>query len=121
MRNYTGHTTTYNLTVTDLHTYYVLAGTTPVLVHNGGDGDIDPRFVIPDWDEGDGDDDGHHTTADRETQNKQARDALKEVERKIGRPLSRAEKRIFHDAITKRGLDYDGIVNEATHLFGEGC
>jgi RHS repeat-associated protein len=28
----------YNLTVADLHTYYVLAGTTPVLVHNeGGD------------------------------------------------------------------------------------
>ncbi|MFI1066991.1 ricin-type beta-trefoil lectin domain protein [Streptomyces spororaveus] len=27
---------TYNLTVTDLHTYYVLAGATPVLVHNSG-------------------------------------------------------------------------------------
>ncbi|WP_329317449.1 polymorphic toxin-type HINT domain-containing protein [Streptomyces sp. NBC_01262] len=26
----------YNLTVDDLHTYYVLAGTTPVLVHNDG-------------------------------------------------------------------------------------
>ena len=34
VRDYTGHTVTYNLTVTDLHTYYVLAGTTPVLVHN---------------------------------------------------------------------------------------
>ncbi|MFD0568312.1 polymorphic toxin-type HINT domain-containing protein [Kitasatospora gansuensis] len=28
--------TAYNLTVADLHTYYVLAGTTPVLVHNCG-------------------------------------------------------------------------------------
>jgi len=28
----------YNLTVADLHTYYVLAGTTPVLVHNCGEG-----------------------------------------------------------------------------------
>ncbi|MFI8104012.1 polymorphic toxin-type HINT domain-containing protein [Streptomyces sp. NPDC086023] len=28
------HATTYNLTVADLHTYYVLAGETPVLVHN---------------------------------------------------------------------------------------
>ncbi|NUS09891.1 MAG: Teneurin-1 [Streptomyces sp.] len=28
------HTTTYDLTIGDLHTYYVLAGTTPVLVHN---------------------------------------------------------------------------------------
>jgi hypothetical protein len=27
---------TYNLTVDDLHTYYVLAGATPVLVHNAG-------------------------------------------------------------------------------------
>ncbi|MEN3614291.1 hypothetical protein AAH979_32675 [Plantactinospora sp. ZYX-F-223] len=26
----------YNLTVDDIHTYYVLAGTTPVLVHNCG-------------------------------------------------------------------------------------
>ncbi len=28
------HTHAYNLTVDDLHTYYVLAGSTPVLVHN---------------------------------------------------------------------------------------
>ena len=28
------HTTTYDLTIGGLHTYYVLAGTTPVLVHN---------------------------------------------------------------------------------------
>jgi hypothetical protein len=33
----TAHTdTAYNLTVTDIHTYYVLAGDTPVLVHNTG-------------------------------------------------------------------------------------
>ncbi|MGW2698221.1 polymorphic toxin-type HINT domain-containing protein [Streptomyces sp. NPDC001296] len=30
---------TYNLTVEDLHTYYVLAGETPVLVHNANPGD----------------------------------------------------------------------------------
>ena len=30
----------FNLTVTDLHTYYVLAGNTPVLVHNTGPCDI---------------------------------------------------------------------------------
>ncbi|WTW14500.1 HINT domain-containing protein [Streptomyces sp. NBC_00019] len=35
-RAYTKHATTYNLTVDDLHTYYVLAGDTPVLVHNSG-------------------------------------------------------------------------------------
>jgi RHS repeat-associated protein len=33
---YTRHERTYNLTVDDLHTYYVLAGQTPVLVHNSG-------------------------------------------------------------------------------------
>ncbi|GHH66571.1 MULTISPECIES: polymorphic toxin-type HINT domain-containing protein [Streptomyces] len=37
-RAYTQHATTYNLTVDDLHTYYVLAGDTPVLVHNSGPG-----------------------------------------------------------------------------------
>ncbi|GAB3676288.1 hypothetical protein GCM10027589_46420 [Actinocorallia lasiicapitis] len=30
-------TVTYNLTITGLHTYYVLAGSTPVLVHNCGE------------------------------------------------------------------------------------
>ena len=33
-RQYAQHARTYNLTVDDLHTYYVLAGETPVLVHN---------------------------------------------------------------------------------------
>lgn len=33
-RAYTQHARTYNFTVDDFHTYYVLAGTTPVLVHN---------------------------------------------------------------------------------------
>ncbi|UUU44375.1 polymorphic toxin-type HINT domain-containing protein [Streptomyces sp. NBC_00162] len=33
-RPYTQHARTYNLTIDDLHTYYVLAGATPVLVHN---------------------------------------------------------------------------------------
>ncbi|MEU3955384.1 polymorphic toxin-type HINT domain-containing protein [Streptomyces achromogenes] len=35
---FTKHARTYNLTVDDLHTYYVLAGETPVLVHNSGPG-----------------------------------------------------------------------------------
>lgn len=33
-RAYAKHARTYNLTIEDLHTYYVLAGATPVLVHN---------------------------------------------------------------------------------------
>ncbi|MEC3994483.1 RHS repeat-associated core domain-containing protein [Actinacidiphila sp. DG2A-62] len=36
VRSYHRRATTYDLTVTDLHSYYVLAGATPVLVHNCG-------------------------------------------------------------------------------------
>ncbi|WP_236242795.1 polymorphic toxin-type HINT domain-containing protein [Streptomyces sp. CC228A] len=36
VRAYQARQNTYNLTVADLHTYYVLAGQTPVLVHNSG-------------------------------------------------------------------------------------
>ncbi|MFF0553406.1 polymorphic toxin-type HINT domain-containing protein [Streptomyces sp. NPDC004311] len=38
VRVYEAFNKTYNLTVADLHTYYVLAGATPVLVHNCGGG-----------------------------------------------------------------------------------
>jgi hypothetical protein len=34
IRDYTATLTAYNLAITGIHTYYVLAGTTPVLVHN---------------------------------------------------------------------------------------
>ncbi|MGW4876465.1 RHS repeat-associated core domain-containing protein [Streptomyces sp. NPDC004262] len=40
VHNFHQHQTTYDLTVGKLHTYYVLAGATPVLVHNCG-GEID--------------------------------------------------------------------------------
>ncbi|MFJ8041360.1 polymorphic toxin-type HINT domain-containing protein [Kitasatospora sp. NPDC096147] len=38
LKFHTKETTAHNLTVADLHTYYVLAGTTPVLVHNADAG-----------------------------------------------------------------------------------
>ncbi len=47
--------TAYNLTVADIHTYYVLAGNTPVLVHNTGPCDVPalgphrPAGVGDDW------------------------------------------------------------------------
>jgi hypothetical protein len=34
VEDYTGHMVTYDLTIDGLHTYYVVAGETPVLVHN---------------------------------------------------------------------------------------
>ncbi|MFH9798247.1 polymorphic toxin-type HINT domain-containing protein [Streptomyces virginiae] len=39
-RTYPFAVTTHNLTVDDFHTYYVLAGATPVLVHNCGNGAV---------------------------------------------------------------------------------
>ncbi|PZT75901.1 MULTISPECIES: polymorphic toxin-type HINT domain-containing protein [unclassified Streptomyces] len=42
-RHYEDSVRTYNLTVEGLHTYYVLAGQTPVLVHNSN---CDPRFSV---------------------------------------------------------------------------
>ncbi|WP_438290796.1 polymorphic toxin-type HINT domain-containing protein [Streptomyces sp. HUAS TT7] len=40
VRNYHRAVTTYNLTVDHIHTYYVLAGATPILVHNCGETDV---------------------------------------------------------------------------------
>ncbi|MEW1640208.1 Hint domain-containing protein [Streptomyces sp. NPDC093801] len=40
-RTYRTHLVTHNLTVAALHTYYVLAGATPVLVHNAGECPVD--------------------------------------------------------------------------------
>ncbi|WP_265737357.1 hypothetical protein [Actinacidiphila yanglinensis] len=41
VRDYHAVAVTYDLTVASLHSYYVLAGTTPVLVHNCGSGPSD--------------------------------------------------------------------------------
>ncbi|MER5204839.1 polymorphic toxin-type HINT domain-containing protein [Streptomyces sp. NPDC002825] len=38
VRRWTQQATVYNLSVADIHTYYVLAGETPILVHNSGPG-----------------------------------------------------------------------------------
>ncbi|MFD3921422.1 polymorphic toxin-type HINT domain-containing protein [Streptomyces sp. NPDC058595] len=46
-RAFTKHATTYNLTVDELHTYYVLAGKTPVLVHNSNC--IHASVAYQDW------------------------------------------------------------------------
>jgi hypothetical protein len=40
LHSYTASMVTYNLTIDHLHTYYVEAGTTPVLVHNADEGRI---------------------------------------------------------------------------------
>ncbi|MEU9000829.1 polymorphic toxin-type HINT domain-containing protein [Streptomyces sp. NPDC048551] len=46
VRNYPNAVTTHNLTVEDLHTYYVLAGKTPVLVHNCSPSTVQSRMYV---------------------------------------------------------------------------
>ncbi|MFE0462255.1 Hint domain-containing protein, partial [Kitasatospora sp. NPDC058965] len=45
VRNYTDSFVTYDLTIDGLHTYYVLAGTAPVLVHNCGNASTDDLYA----------------------------------------------------------------------------
>lgn len=40
VRNYHATATTYDLTIAELHTYYVLAGKSPILVHNCGEATV---------------------------------------------------------------------------------
>ncbi|WP_282203144.1 polymorphic toxin-type HINT domain-containing protein [Kitasatospora fiedleri] len=54
VRHWTGLQPAYNLTVADLHTYFVLAGQTPLLVHNVICIDLDAVFnKLPSWKKGD--------------------------------------------------------------------
>ena len=47
--NYTGAAEMRDLTVANIHTYYVLAGTAPVLVHNNNnDCEVDVYHAVPD-------------------------------------------------------------------------
>jgi hypothetical protein len=49
IHRWTEHATVHNLTVADLHTYYVLAGEAPVLVHNSNcfKPDVNPDGSVP--------------------------------------------------------------------------
>ena len=50
-------------------------------------------------------------------QNKQATDARKEIERKLGKKLTNDEKREFHDHISGQDYDYHDLVEEGYWLF----
>ncbi|MER7212581.1 polymorphic toxin-type HINT domain-containing protein [Streptosporangium sp. NPDC000239] len=43
IKHWTAQQRVHNLTIADIHTYYVLAGDTPVLVHNAGPCGLDPN------------------------------------------------------------------------------
>ena len=50
-------------------------------------------------------------------QNKQASAAKKEIEKKLGKKLTKSEEREFHDHVTGQNYDYHELVNEGYWLF----
>ncbi|MEY9993608.1 RHS repeat-associated protein [Streptomyces sp. V4I8] len=113
--------TVYNLTVADLHSYYVLAGSTTLLAHNdegGFDWNKGWEELSGEWDSGDLDDDGYHAPRGNQAENREFKDALREIERNLGRDITPAERRALHDRITGQGYGYHRIVEEGKGLFG---
>ncbi|MFD4030823.1 polymorphic toxin-type HINT domain-containing protein [Streptomyces sp. NPDC058637] len=117
------HRRTHDLTIDDIHTYYVVAGTTPLLVHNddgGFDWEKGLQDLESDWDSGDLDDDGYHAPRGNQAENREFKDAVKEIERGLGRDVTPAERRILHERITGQGYGYHRIIEEGKGLF-RGC
>ena len=52
-------------------------------------------------------------------QNRQFKDAIKEIQQKTGRKFTKDDKREFHEYITKQGYDYHEIIEEGVFLFGK--
>ena len=69
---------------------------------------------------GQNDDDGKKdgTPGNNRAQNRQFADAVKEIEKKIGRGLSADDRRKLHDAITGQNMGFHEIVAEGISLFG---
>jgi hypothetical protein len=59
------------------------------------------------------------TPGNNQAQNKQFNDAVREIERKIGRRLTPDEKRQLHDAISGQNYGYHEIVEEGLLMFGQ--
>lgn len=51
-------------------------------------------------------------------QNKQFADAVREIERRIGRKLSKGEIRRLHDVISGQDYGFHDIVEEGVGMFG---
>jgi hypothetical protein len=58
------------------------------------------------------------TPRNNQAQNRQFADAVREIERRIGRKLSKDEIRRLHDAISGQDYDYHDIVEEGVGMFG---
>lgn len=55
----------------------------------------------------------------REVQDKQFQDAVKEIEKQLGKPLSDKERRKLHDHISGQGYGYHEIIDEGYWLFND--
>ena len=53
-----------------------------------------------------------------EVQDKQFRDAKKEIERKLGKKINPEQKRKFHDHVSGQGYGYHELVEEGYWLLG---
>lgn len=104
------------------HTFYVKAGGATVLVHNDGGFDWEKGLeeLKREWQSGNQGDDGYHAPRGNQAENKEFRDALRSVERDLGRQVTPAERRALHDRITGQGYGYHRNIDEAKGLFG-GC
>ncbi len=57
--------------------------------------------------------------ADIRRQNKTFKDAVKEINRKLGRSLTDDQRRELHQEITGQDYDHRDIVNEGLDMFGD--
>ena len=46
------------------------------------------------------------------------RDAVRAINRELGKTLTPKQERQLHDAITKQGFDFNGIVEQGVAMFG---
>ena len=58
------------------------------------------------------------TPQSNKEQKKQFEDAVKEIEKKLGKRLSDDERRAFHDRISGQGYGYHEIVEEGYYSLG---
>jgi hypothetical protein len=59
-----------------------------------------------------------NTPKSNTAQNKQFADAVREIEKRIGRKLSKGEIRRLHDAISDQDYGFHDIVEEGVSMFG---
>ena len=91
-----------------------LGGLGVAVVGSGSLGEFDPNSWH--YDGSDDEADGKNSPESQKQQMKDANRAWAEIERRAGKSLTEAQRRIWHNAITGRGLGYEEILREGLHL-----